>query len=83
MSVTLHEGTTFLISKDSGDLAPGEGRGLFHQDTRFLRRLEVLLDGQAPVVLTSRVLRPPEGVHFLEHVDCAAVVTVRMLSRFS
>ncbi len=83
MSVTLHEGTSFLISRESGDIVPGEGRGLFHQDARFLRRLEVLLDGQAPVLLTARVPKETEGMHFLANsrLDGAPMGTVVLVRR--
>lgn len=78
MPVTLHEGASFLISRESGDIVPGEGRGLFHQDARFLRRLEVTLDGQAPVLLMARVPRETEGMHFLadSRLDGAPMGTV-------
>lgn len=83
MSVTLHEGTSFLISQESGDIVPGEGRGLFHQDARFLRQLEVLLDGQSPLLLTVRVPKETEGMHFLSNskLDGAPMGTVVLVRR--
>jgi glycogen debranching enzyme len=55
MTTTLHAGTTFLVSGDDGQVASGTD-GLYFQDARFLSRLELLLDGHAPVPLT--VLQP-------------------------
>jgi glycogen debranching enzyme len=51
MTTTLHAGTTFLVSDDHGQVASGTD-GLYFQDARFLSRLQLLLDGKAPVNLT-------------------------------
>jgi len=45
-TVTLVEGVTFCICDASGDIRPGEERGLFFRDTRFLSRFELEIDGQ-------------------------------------
>jgi len=37
-TVSLVEGSTFLISDARGDVLPGGAQGLFHRDTRFLSR---------------------------------------------
>src|SRR5260370_39632677 len=83
MSVRRDEGRGLLISRESGDIVPGDGRGLFHQDARFLRRLEVLLDGQAPVLLTARVPKETEGMHFLANsrLNGAPMGTVVLVRR--
>jgi hypothetical protein len=66
--VSLVEGSTFAISDASGDTTPRGALGLFHRDTRFLSRLELLVNGAKPESLAARtvdpysarfVLRPP------------------------
>ncbi|HEX9051430.1 MAG TPA: glycogen debranching N-terminal domain-containing protein [Anaeromyxobacter sp.] len=64
MAVTLHHGTTFLVSEDGGDFAPEGDRGFFHLDTRFLSRHELRLDGRSPVLLQSTVPHANEALHF-------------------
>lgn len=57
-TVSLVEGSTFLISDARGDVLPGGAQGLFHRDTRFLSRLELLVDGQRPEALAARAVDP-------------------------
>ena len=42
------DGATFIVSDASGDLLAGPGslHGFFHDDTRFLSRLQLTLDGE-------------------------------------
>ncbi len=65
MAVTLHQGTTFLVSDDDGDFAPEGDRGFFHLDTRFLSRHELRLDGKAPILLQPTVPHANEALYFL------------------
>ena len=46
---------TFAVLDQFGDIVTGDGRpdGLYHQDTRFLSQLELLLNGQRPLLLSS------------------------------
>jgi len=53
----LKDGETFAVLDRYGDIEPtglGE-QGLYHEGTRFLSRLEVRLDGQRPLLLSSTV----------------------------
>jgi glycogen debranching enzyme len=53
----LKHGDTFAIFDSFGDIAAyglGE-QGLYHEGTRFLSRLRLLLDGRRPLLLSSRV----------------------------
>jgi glycogen debranching enzyme len=52
---TLKHDDTFLVLDSSGDIGASAGGpdGLFHADTRFLSRLELLLDGMQPLLLGS------------------------------
>jgi glycogen debranching enzyme len=46
------EGATFCICDELGDLQ-GEGEGLFSEDTRFLSRFRLTINGKRPLLLSS------------------------------
>jgi glycogen debranching enzyme len=50
--LTILEGSTFCICDELGDIRGGTS-GLFAEDTRYLSRLELLLDGKPPLLLSS------------------------------
>ena len=54
---TLKHGDTFGVFEHTGDILAGEGNpgGLFYRDTRHLSRLDVFLNGQRPLLLSSDV----------------------------
>src|SRR5205807_7295584 len=54
-NLTLIDGKTFLSTNPSGDIMPpgAPDVGLFHDDTRFLSRLELRVGGYRTVVLSS------------------------------
>ena len=54
---TLKHGDTFGVFDHYGDIIPGEGspEGLYHQDTRFLSGLELLINDRRPLLLSSTV----------------------------
>jgi glycogen debranching enzyme len=54
-SLALIRGSTFFVSARQGDLTPPGAPhiGLFHGDTRFLSRFELLFNGREPLVLSS------------------------------
>jgi len=54
---TLKYGDTFLVLDGRGDIASplGGSAGLFHLDTRYLSRLELLVDGMQPLLLGSNL----------------------------
>ncbi|HWY71864.1 MAG TPA: glycogen debranching N-terminal domain-containing protein [Terriglobales bacterium] len=54
-NLTLIDGKTFLSTTVSGDITPpgAPDVGFFHDDTRFLSRLELRVGGQRTVVLSS------------------------------
>jgi glycogen debranching enzyme len=56
--VTLVEGSAFAISAPNGDMAPGSPQGFFFQDTRFLSRLEIRVNGQSPEALSATTPEP-------------------------
>src|SRR5216110_1997928 len=46
------EGATFCICDELGDLH-GEGEGLFSEDTRYLSRFRLTINGKRPLLLSS------------------------------
>ena len=52
MAVTVLEGSTFCVSDDRGDIDPS-GLGLFAEDTRFLSRFALTLNGAKPWLLSA------------------------------
>jgi glycogen debranching enzyme len=52
VGLTILEGSTFCICDEIGDL-DGRTSGLFAEDTRFLSRLELSIDGARPLLLSS------------------------------
>ncbi|HEX7287850.1 MAG TPA: glycogen debranching N-terminal domain-containing protein, partial [Candidatus Angelobacter sp.] len=54
-NLTLIDGKTFLSTTLAGDIMPpgAPDAGFFHEDTRFLSRLELRVDGYRTVVLSS------------------------------
>ncbi|EWY39733.1 amylo-alpha-1,6-glucosidase [Skermanella stibiiresistens SB22] len=55
---TIKHADTFAVFDDHGDILYARGRpdGLFHQDTRYLSRLELLIDGQRPLLLSTTIM---------------------------
>jgi glycogen debranching enzyme len=53
-TVSILEGNTFVVSDRRGDVeaSPTDTHGLFHNDTRFLSRWILTVDGQRPNVLS-------------------------------
>src|SRR5258707_1107810 len=56
-SRTLKYGDTFIVTDSHGDIgvSVGDPDGLFHADTRFISRLELLVNGEHPLLLGSNV----------------------------
>jgi glycogen debranching enzyme len=53
----LKHGNTFALFNHYGDIVPFRGApdGLYHCDTRYLSHLELRLNGQRPLLLSSTV----------------------------
>ena len=51
--VTCVRGESFIISGPSGDASPHGDQGMYVRDTRFLDRLELLVDGATPLPLSG------------------------------
>lgn len=54
---TLKHGNTFGVFDHYGDIVSGEGspEGLYHNDTRYLSDLKILINGKRPLLLSSTV----------------------------
>src|SRR6476620_4310110 len=54
---TLKHDDTFAVVDSHGDIGASTGGpdGIFHRDTRFLSRLELLLSGMQPLLLGSNL----------------------------
>src|SRR5258708_5451907 len=52
---TLKHGDTFAVFDHYGDVveAPGSPEGIYHEDTRYLSGLELLVDSRKPLLLSS------------------------------
>ena len=46
-------GDAFVMSSATGDIVPGGDQGFYDRDTRFLNRLELLVDGRPPIHLAA------------------------------
>ncbi|MGA9717589.1 MAG: glycogen debranching N-terminal domain-containing protein, partial [Acidobacteriaceae bacterium] len=56
--LALIQGSTFFAANRHGDLMPPSAPqiGLFYEDTRFLSQLELLVNSQTPLVLSSTIV---------------------------
>jgi glycogen debranching enzyme len=70
----LKHGESFAVFDQSGSIrAAGLGElGLFHEGTRFLSRLELFIEGQAPLLLSSTVRQDNALVADLTNPDVVA-----------
>ncbi len=66
MTLTILEGSTFCICDDIGDL-DGKTSGLFADDTRFLSRLELRVNGERPLLLSSGKVEYFSAAFFLRN----------------
>jgi glycogen debranching enzyme len=64
--MTILEGSTFCICDEIGDL-DGRTSGFFAADTRFLSRLELLLNGARPLLLSSRTIEYFSAAFYLRN----------------
>lgn len=66
-SISILDGNTFVVTDRRGDIdaSPTDAQGLFHDDTRFLSKWVLLVDGRRPNVLSIEDLNYYEAQHFL------------------
>ena len=84
-SIAVLEGRTFMFSDARGDVAPGSIGGLVHEDTRFVSRWELRLDGRPLSLLKSGPVDYDSAAFFLTNPDTprlrAHSLAVRRLRR--
>lgn len=73
MSVTIHEDSTFLITNELGDIPEGAALGLYVEDTRFLSRYLLFLDGAPPVALSARSIAHCAAEYLVTNPDLASI----------
>jgi glycogen debranching enzyme len=66
-TVAILEGNTFVVSDRRGDIegSPADPHGLFLDDTRFLSRWVLTIDGQRPTILSTDDIEYFEAQFFL------------------
>ena len=69
--LTILDGSTFVVSDDIGDVGGG-AEGVFADDTRMLSRCRLLLDGESPLLLTSRAVDYFSATHYLRNAPTTA-----------
>jgi N-terminal domain of (some) glycogen debranching enzymes len=67
------EGRTFLLSDALGDVPAGSVGGLVHDDTRFLNRWEMRLEGEPLSVLKSRAVDYYSAAFYLTNPEIAGL----------
>ncbi|GFP30126.1 amylo-alpha-1,6-glucosidase [Candidatus Hakubella thermalkaliphila] len=67
--ITVIYGSTFMISDSSGDVVRDAGQGLFFEDSRFLSRLELKLNGSPLRLLSSQVVDPFSARFYLSNPE--------------
>jgi glycogen debranching enzyme len=85
MTLTILEGSTFCVSDECGDIVEPT-QGLFAQDTRFLARWLLTVNGERPLPLSSRRVEYFSAAFFLRnplagdlHHDELAIVRERFI----
>jgi glycogen debranching enzyme len=85
MTLTILEGSTFCVSDECGDIVEPT-HGLFAQDTRFLARWLLTVNGERPLPLSSRRVEYFSAAFFLRnplagdlHHDELAIVRERFI----
>ncbi|WP_323373932.1 amylo-alpha-1,6-glucosidase [Plantactinospora alkalitolerans] len=63
------DGLSFMFSDSAGDVPPGSIGGLVHEDTRFLSRWQLTLNGSRPLLLGSSPVDAFSAAFFLANPD--------------
>jgi glycogen debranching enzyme len=66
MALTILEGSTFCVSDELGDIS-GPTMGLFADDTRFLSKWVLTINGARPLILSSRKVEYYSAAFFLRN----------------
>jgi glycogen debranching enzyme len=72
-AIAILEGRTFMFSDSLGDVPPGSIGGLLHDDTRFVSRWELTVNGRPLSLLKSRVVDHYSAAFFLTNPDLPGI----------
>jgi glycogen debranching enzyme len=72
-AIAILEGRTFMYSDSRGDVPAGSIGGLLHDDTRFVSRWEVTVEGEPLSVLKSQAVDYYSAAFFLTNPDLPGV----------
>jgi glycogen debranching enzyme len=72
-AIAVLEGQSFMYSDAVGDVPGGSIGGLVHDDTRFLDRWELTINGAPLLVLGSEMVDPYSGAFFLTNPDLPGI----------
>ncbi len=71
--IVIHEGSAFFICDPTGNVREDTEQGLFYKDTRFMSEYDLTLNGEAPVLLSSRQVDYYSSVHYLTNPTLAGI----------
>lgn len=71
--IVIHEGNAFFICDSMGNVQKDTEQGLFYQDTRFMSQYDLILNGEVPVLLSSRQVDYYSSVHYLTNPSLAGI----------
>jgi glycogen debranching enzyme len=88
VQVTINADTTFFIADELGDVNLGSEQGLYYQDSRFLSRYQLRLNGHRLRPLAARTPEHYQAVHLLSNpvgetlpADCFTIVRQRLVGQ--
>ncbi|MEV0216440.1 glycogen debranching N-terminal domain-containing protein [Micromonospora sp. NPDC050695] len=77
-AIGVFEGRTFMLSNSIGDVPANSIAGLVHDDTRFISRWEMTVDGHAPLVLSASTVDAYSAAFFLANPEIPGLPTNRI-----
>jgi glycogen debranching enzyme len=80
-AIAILEGRTFMFSDALGDVPPASSGGFVHDDTRFLSRWELTLNGRSLSLLKSATVDYYSAAFFLTNPDLPGLPANRLAGR--
>ncbi|MFC3499480.1 glycogen debranching N-terminal domain-containing protein [Micromonospora krabiensis] len=77
-AVGVFEGRTFMLSNAAGDVLTDSIGGLVHDDTRYLSRWELTIEGSAPLVLSASAVDAYSAAFFLANAETDGLAANRV-----
>jgi len=69
MKIVINNGTTFLVSDEKGNMLDDPEYGLYYRDMRYLRKLNMTLNGKELLLLTSRNVNHYSAAYYLSNPE--------------